>query len=36
VDQMRRIGERSRRRYGSVDAAALVRDDRDHGHGEWG
>ena len=36
VEQMRRLGERSRRRYGSVDAAALVRGDRDHGHGEWG
>ena len=36
VDQMRRIAERSRRRYGSVDAAALIREDRDHGHGEWG
>jgi prevent-host-death family protein len=29
-------GERSRRRYGAVDAAALIREDRDHGHGEWG
>lgn len=36
VEQMRRMGERSRRRYGSVDAAALIREDRDHGHGEWG
>lgn len=36
VAQLRRIGERHRRRLGPVDAAALVRDDRDRGHGEWG
>lgn len=34
VAQMRRIGERSRRLYGAVDAAALIRYERDHGHGE--
>jgi prevent-host-death family protein len=36
VEQMRRMGERSRRLRGPVDAAALIRADRDHGHGEWG
>ena len=36
VAQLRRMAARSRKRYGQVDAAALVREDRDHGHGEWG
>ena len=36
VAQLRRIAARSRKRHGPTDAAALVRDDRDHGHGEWG
>jgi prevent-host-death family protein len=36
VAQLRRMAARSRKRYGQVDAVAMVREDRDHGHGEWG
>jgi prevent-host-death family protein len=36
VAQLRRMAARSRKRYGQVDGAALVREDRDRGHGEWG
>lgn len=32
VDELARIGRRNRRLYGPVDAAALIREDRDHGH----
>lgn len=32
VEELARIGRRNRRLYGPVDAAALVREDRDHGH----
>ena len=32
VEELRRRGERYRKLYGPVDAAALVRADRDHGH----
>jgi prevent-host-death family protein len=36
VAQLRRMAARSRGRHGSADAAALVREERDQGHGEWG
>ena len=32
VEELRRRGEQYRKLYGPVDAAALVREDRDHGH----
>jgi prevent-host-death family protein len=32
VDELRRIGRRYRALHGPVDAAALIREDRDHGH----
>lgn len=32
VEEMRRMGRRFREMHGPVDAAALIREDRDHGH----
>jgi prevent-host-death family protein len=32
LEELRRRGEQYRKLYGPVDAAALVREDRDHGH----
>lgn len=32
VEELRRRGDQYRKLYGPVDAAALVREDRDHGH----
>jgi prevent-host-death family protein len=32
VDEIARLGRRYRKLHGPVDAAALVRDDRDRGH----
>ena len=32
VDELVRQGRRNRELYGSVDAAALIREERDHGH----
>ncbi len=36
VDQLRRLGTRSRHRQGQPDGAALVRVERDEGHAPWG
>jgi len=36
VAQLRRMAVRSRKRLGPVDAASMIREERDHGHGEWG
>lgn len=36
VDRMTQLGRRYRKLFGPADAAALIREDRDHGHGEWG
>jgi prevent-host-death family protein len=32
VERLVRFGERYRKLYGPTDAAALIREDRDHGH----
>jgi prevent-host-death family protein len=32
VDELARLGRRYRRLHGPVDAAALIREDREHGH----
>jgi hypothetical protein len=32
VEEVRRLGARFRKLYGPVDAVALIREDRDHGH----
>jgi prevent-host-death family protein len=32
VEEVRRLGARYRKLYGPVDAVALIREDRDHGH----
>jgi prevent-host-death family protein len=32
VEQLARYGRRYRKLHGPVDAAALIREDRDHGH----
>ncbi len=32
VDELVRMGRRDRLRYGPIDAAALIREDRDSGH----
>jgi prevent-host-death family protein len=32
IDDLLRLGRRNRARYGPIDAAAAVREDRDHGH----
>lgn len=36
IAELRRIGSRTRRRLGAGDWAALIREEREGGHGEWG
>ncbi len=36
IEELHRIGMRTRRRLGASDSGALMREERDGGHGRWG